>query len=80
MAEFGVQPGWTRTEQRARVGQCLPSPAGGWARLRPGRLAVQNRLVAGKLIGQERDARTYMGVGPHPGDPRAAEVAAEVSS
>ena len=25
--------------------------------MRPGRLAVQNRLVAGKLIGQERDAR-----------------------
>ena len=39
---------------------------------------MQNRLVAGKPIGQEWDARTYMGVGPHPADLRAAEVAAEV--
>jgi dephospho-CoA kinase len=34
--------------------------------------------VTGKPIGQEWDARTYTGVGPHPADPRAAQVAAQV--
>jgi len=34
--------------------------------------------VTGKLIGQRWDARTYVGVGPHPADPRAAEVAATI--
>jgi dephospho-CoA kinase len=34
--------------------------------------------MAGKPIGQEWGARTYVGVGPHPADPRTAEVAATV--
>ena len=34
--------------------------------------------MPGKPIGQEWDARTYTGVGPHPADPRAAQVAAQV--
>jgi GrpB-like predicted nucleotidyltransferase (UPF0157 family) len=29
-------------------------------------------------IGQEHDARTYRGLGPHPSDPRAATAAAEI--
>jgi dephospho-CoA kinase len=46
------------------------------ARLRPGRWAVHTRPVTSKPISQRWDARTYTGVGPHPADPRAAEVAA----
>jgi dephospho-CoA kinase len=40
---------------------------------------MQTRSVAGKPIGQEWDLRTYAGVGPHPADPRTAEVAARVA-
>ena len=39
---------------------------------------MQTLPVAGKPIGQEWDARTYTGVGPHQADPRTAEVAATV--
>jgi dephospho-CoA kinase len=34
--------------------------------------------MTGKPIGQEWDARTYEGLGPHPADPRTAAVAATV--
>ena len=37
---------------------------------------MQTLPVAGKPIGHEWDARTYRGAGPHPADPRTAEVAA----
>ncbi len=46
--------------------------------MRSGSLARQTQSVPGKPIGQEWDARTYTGVGPHPADPRAAQVAAQV--
>lgn len=40
----------------------------------------QTGPVQGRPIGQERDERTYTGIGPHPADPRAAEVAAQVAA
>jgi len=61
-----------------RVAQVMKTLSGCQSRLRPGRLAVQTRSMAGKPIGQEWDARIYRGVGPHPADPRTAEVAATV--
>jgi len=40
----------------------------------------QTELVRHQLVGQQRDERTYRGLGPHPGDPRTAEVAEQVAA
>jgi deazaflavin-dependent oxidoreductase (nitroreductase family) len=37
-------------------------------------------VTAARPIGQEREERTYRGVGPHAPDPRAAQAAAELAS
>ena len=36
--------------------------------------------MTGQSVGQERDERTYRGIGPHRPDPRAASVASQVAA
>lgn len=48
--------------------------------LRPWPVGRQTEPVKGQSVGQEWDERTYRGVGPHPADPRAASVAAQVAA
>jgi dephospho-CoA kinase len=55
---------------RARGPSVMPPRSGTW----------HTERVRHRLVGQDWDERTYQGVGPHPADPRTAEVAEQVAA
>ena len=76
-----THPSWLRLViNRPVAGEPAGSNAGAGARLRSQPPALHTRVVMRKPIGQEWDERTYAGLGPHPADPRAAEVAARIAA